>query len=82
MKTKTIYWIVGIAAVAGLGIIAYRQGWFGGEEMSNASAGHGTNPNKKRRCVDKCLKDHPTWKNEECMRACEPTQIINQQQDF
>lgn len=36
MKTKTIYWIVGVAAVAGFGIIGYKKGWFG-EKISNAS---------------------------------------------
>jgi hypothetical protein len=36
MKTKNIYWIIGVAAVAGVGIIGYKKGWFG-EKKSNAA---------------------------------------------
>lgn len=54
MKTKTIYWIIGIAAAAGIGIIGYRQGWFG-EKKSNA-AGNCDKPNKPI----------PTSTNENC----------------
>lgn len=34
MKAKTIYWIIGIAAVAGVGVIGYRRGWFGKTSVS------------------------------------------------
>jgi hypothetical protein len=78
MKTNTIYILGGIAVAGILVIVGYRNGWFG-EKSSNA-AGSGTNPNKKRKCVDKCLKIHPNWSVEQCQRSCEPTQGIAQQE--